>query len=71
MSPPRTEVARHGARRGATIGARRRPFGLAALALAAAFGCSGGTVYKKYEAGDEVRTWKLGGSTPRSRWPTT
>ena len=36
-------------------------FGAAALALLLALGCSGGTTYKKYEAGDEVRTWKLGG----------
>ncbi len=36
--------------------------GAAALLLALAFGCGGGTTYKKYDAGDEVRTWKLGGT---------
>jgi uncharacterized membrane protein (UPF0127 family) len=51
--------------------ARRRWFGLgsvvvvgAALALPTlimACGCSGDTVYKPYEAGDESRSWKLGG----------
>jgi uncharacterized membrane protein (UPF0127 family) len=51
-------MQRDAERRSACGGGR---FGLAALALAVAFGCSGGTVYKKYEAGDEVRTWKLGG----------
>ena len=47
------------ARRSPACGAGR--FGAAALALLLAFGCSGGTTYKKYEAGDEVRAWKLGG----------
>ena len=50
--------------------ARRSPaggggrFGAASLALLLALGgtgCSGGTTYKKYDAGDEVRAWKLGG----------
>jgi uncharacterized membrane protein (UPF0127 family) len=34
----------------------------ALLALVAAAGCSGGSEYKKYEAGDDARTWKLGGA---------
>jgi len=47
------------ARRGSACGGGR--FGAAALALFFALGCSGGTSYKKYEVGDEVREWQLGG----------
>jgi len=47
------------ARRGSACGGGR--FGAAALALLFALGCSGGTSYKKYEVGDEVREWQLGG----------
>jgi len=47
------------ARRGSACGGGR--FGAAALALLFALGCSGGTSYKKYEVGDEVRAWQLGG----------
>jgi uncharacterized protein len=33
----------------------------AALALAGASGCSGDSYYKPYEAGEESKSWKLGG----------
>ena len=55
-------MERDAMRRSADGGGR---LGAAALALALAavlpLGCSGGTEYRPYEVGDEVRRWTLGG----------